>query len=113
MPFLIARAPGRKGIVFAFAFRSRAAVELERSGESPGPMLKRLGRGGSSDLMPKCRFGKEALGLERRKIERGRRKGGGSGIATKAATLLGILSRHRSNHEGGTLRLKALTYDGA
>jgi len=44
----MAKAPVRRGSVLAFARRSRAAVELERRGERPGPtLLKRDGVGGS------------------------------------------------------------------
>jgi hypothetical protein len=76
MPFFLARAPVRSGKVFAFALRSNAAVEDERRGERPGPMLKRSGRGGSIDLMPKCRVCDETFPRGRRDL--GSRNGGGS-----------------------------------
>jgi hypothetical protein len=89
MPFLMAIAPVLSGRVSAFALRSNAAVEEERRGERPGPMLKRLGRGGSIDLMPKCRFGGVPFRGWRR--ERGRRKGGGSWIAIVIEVFGGIV----------------------
>lgn len=79
MPFLMARAPVRKGRVSAFSLRSSAAVEEERSGERPGPMLKRLARGGSIDLMPKSRLCDKAFLCRRKHL--GSRKGGGSRMA--------------------------------
>jgi hypothetical protein len=86
MPFLMARAPVRKGSVSAFALRSSAAVEEERRGERPGPMLKRSGRGGSIDLMPKCRRCDEAFGGLRRDL--GSRKEGGSWMAMDITVVL-------------------------
>jgi hypothetical protein len=83
---LIASAPVRRGRVLAFAFRSKAAVEEERSGDRPGPRLKRSGRGLSIDLIPKVRFCDNAAGERRRLL--GRRKGGGSWIA-KLIVVLG------------------------
>lgn len=79
MPFLIASAPVRRGRVLAFALRSKAAVEDERSGDRPGPRLKRSGRGLSIDLIPKVRFCDNPIGERRRPL--GRRKGGGSWMA--------------------------------
>ena len=62
MPFLTARAPVRRGSVLDLARRSRAAVDVESSGDSPAPtLLKREGLGGSIDLMPNCRFGDDPV----------------------------------------------------
>lgn len=68
MPFLIARAPVRKGVVNALRSSAAAVVEV-RSGRSL-LLLKRLGRGGSTALIP--RFGTWLI------CSRGMRNGGGS-----------------------------------
>src|SRR5271170_1057330 len=90
MPFLIARAPVRSGRVSAFVRRSRAAVELDSSGERPGPTLKRSGRGGSIDLMPKERFCVAPFRSRGRGL--GRRKEGGKGMAIRGENFVGMLA---------------------
>lgn len=68
MPFLMAKAPVRSGVVNAFRSSAAAVVEV-RSGRD-WLLLKRFGRGGSTALMP--RFGTLLI------CSRGRRKSGGS-----------------------------------
>jgi hypothetical protein len=88
--------------VLAFALRSKAAVEDERSGDRPGPRLKRSGRGLSIDLIPKVRFCDKLIEEWRRPL--GRRKGGGSWWMAKLIVVLGegILGRgmHKARNGG-------------